>query len=85
MTKLNKVNKAIVDADKCIELKPDWDKGYFRKACIYENLENIEESIVWYKKSFEKNKENQEISHKIRMLEKILKNKKKKNSVKEKN
>jgi stress-induced-phosphoprotein 1 len=29
---LKKYNEALVDAEKCIEVKPDWSKGYQRKG-----------------------------------------------------
>ena len=29
---LKKYDEALGDADKCIELQPDWSKGYQRKA-----------------------------------------------------
>ena len=30
--KLSKVTQALTDAEKCVELKPDWDNAHFRKA-----------------------------------------------------
>ncbi|KAL6070823.1 putative stress-inducible protein [Balamuthia mandrillaris] len=32
--KLSKFDNAHKDADKCIQLKPDWAKGYYRKAQV---------------------------------------------------
>jgi len=29
---LKKYDEAMADADKCIEIQPDWSKGYQRKA-----------------------------------------------------
>jgi len=29
---LNKYDEALTDAEKCIEIKPDWSKGFQRKA-----------------------------------------------------
>ena len=29
---MGKYDEAMTDAEKCIELKPDWSKGYQRKA-----------------------------------------------------
>ena len=34
--KLSKVTQALTDAEKCVELKPDWDKAHFRKAAALE-------------------------------------------------
>ena len=35
---LNKSGKALADADKCIALKPEWVKGWFRKALVLEAM-----------------------------------------------
>ncbi len=43
LLKLNKVTKALEDAEKCIELRPDWDKGYFRKGNVLEELKAFPE------------------------------------------
>lgn len=34
--KLNKMQKALADAEECIKCKPEWEKGYFRKANVLE-------------------------------------------------
>lgn len=44
LLKLNKVTKAMEDAEKCIALNPDWEKGYFRKAAILELLDKMPEA-----------------------------------------
>lgn len=36
LLKLNKVQKALADAEECIKCKPTWEKGYFRKANVLE-------------------------------------------------
>ncbi|CAM0949047.1 unnamed protein product [Alopecurus aequalis] len=40
---LVKLNKALADADTTIKLKPEWEKGYFRKGCVLEAMEQYEE------------------------------------------
>lgn len=37
--------KALADANKCIQLKPDWAKGYYRKAQALKSLGRFEEAI----------------------------------------
>ena len=36
--KLQKAGKALADADICIRLKPDWEKGHYRKAMVLEAM-----------------------------------------------
>jgi len=43
---MNKDAKALEDAEKCIELKKDWPKGYFRKACALSELLRHAEAIL---------------------------------------
>ena len=34
------------DAEKCCELKPDWDKAHFRKAAALEASEKDAEALI---------------------------------------
>lgn len=43
LLKLSKTTKALADAEECIRLRPDWDKGYFRKGAVLEALEKMDE------------------------------------------
>lgn len=43
LLKLNKVAKALADAEAAIERDPKWDKGYFRKAAALEAQDKLEE------------------------------------------
>lgn len=43
LLKLNKVAKALADADAAIERDPKWDKGHFRKAAALEAQDKFEE------------------------------------------
>ena len=44
--KLSKVTQALTDAEKCVELKPDWDKAHFRKAAALEASEKDAEALI---------------------------------------
>lgn len=43
LLQINKYSKALADADECIRLEPEWDKGYFRRACALEALGRLRE------------------------------------------
>ena len=34
--------KAVEDADQCIKIKPDWGKGYGRKAAALHGMNDLE-------------------------------------------
>ena len=43
LLQLSKTTKALADAEECIRLRPDWDKGYFRRAAVLEALDRLDE------------------------------------------
>jgi tetratricopeptide (TPR) repeat protein len=43
LLQIHKVSKALADAEECIRLQPDWDKGHFRRAAALEALGRLEE------------------------------------------
>ncbi len=43
LLKLNKVAKALADADAAIARDPQWDKGFFRKAAALEAQDKVSE------------------------------------------
>jgi hypothetical protein len=40
------VGQALADADKCVELKPAWDKAHFRRAAALEAADNDEGALA---------------------------------------
>jgi len=44
--KMDKDVRALEDAEKCVELKPDWPKGYFRKGVALAELLRHAEAIL---------------------------------------
>jgi predicted TPR repeat methyltransferase len=40
------VSQALSDAERCIELRPDWDKAYFRKAVALEASNEEDAALV---------------------------------------
>lgn len=49
------------DADKCIELKPDFAKGYSRKAHVQFFMKEYEKAMETYQKGLEFDPQNQEL------------------------
>jgi hypothetical protein len=43
--KLSKVNQALADAERCVELRPQWDKAHFRKAAALEAAEDDDKAL----------------------------------------
>jgi tetratricopeptide (TPR) repeat protein len=43
LVQLSKLPKALADAEECIRLEPEWDKGYFRKGAVLESQGKLEE------------------------------------------
>ncbi|GFR49295.1 hypothetical protein Agub_g11317 [Astrephomene gubernaculifera] len=76
LLKLNKVTKALEDAEACISLKPDWEKGYFRKGAVLEALDKLQEALDVYQAAARLGGgegANKELAVKIRNLAKLLK------------
>lgn len=45
---MEKADEALKDADKCIEIKPDWVKGYTRKGAALHKKRDYEEAVKAY-------------------------------------
>lgn len=43
LLKLSKASKALADAEECIKLRPEWEKGFFRKAAALEVMDKLQE------------------------------------------
>ena len=50
--------QAIEDAQKCIDIKPDWSKGYQRKGMAMEGKGDLEEAIKLYETGIDKDPAN---------------------------
>jgi len=58
---LGKGMQALTDADKCIEIKSDWDKGHQRRAMALQQLGRFDESISSYEHGLKLNPDNAQI------------------------
>uniref|UniRef100_A0A7S0RCC8 Uncharacterized protein n=1 Tax=Chlamydomonas leiostraca TaxID=1034604 RepID=A0A7S0RCC8_9CHLO len=73
LLKLKKVTKALEDAEQCIKLRPEWEKGYFRKGAVLEDLENFSEALEVYQHALTIVSDSKELSVKIRTIAKLAK------------
>ncbi|KAL4426110.1 hypothetical protein ABPG77_002696 [Micractinium sp. CCAP 211/92] len=69
---LAKTTKAVADAEECIRLRPDWDKGYFRKAAALEALDQMPEALHSYQAALERKRDSKQLAEKVRLLQKIV-------------
>lgn len=58
---LKKYQEALEDAEKCVQLKPDWSKGYVRKGLAEFYLEDYENAEKTYTKGLELEPANQQL------------------------
>ena len=58
---LGKGQLALADADKCIEIKNDWDKGHQRRAMALQQLGRYDEAITSYEQGLKLNPDNAQI------------------------
>lgn len=78
---LVKLNKALADAEMTISLKPDWEKGYFRKGCILEAMKRYDEAMEAFQIASKHNPQSVEVSKKIKSLNQLTKEKKRSEEV----
>eukprot|EP00771_Trimastix_marina_P000011 gnl/Trimastix_PCT/1006.p2 GENE.gnl/Trimastix_PCT/1006~~gnl/Trimastix_PCT/1006.p2 ORF type:complete len:275 (+),score=96.10 gnl/Trimastix_PCT/1006:48-827(+) len=58
---MNLFEKAVEDANWCVELKPDWSKGYYRKGIAHKELGQIYEARLAFRKGLERDPGNLDI------------------------
>ncbi|XP_051130732.1 uncharacterized protein LOC127251170 isoform X2 [Andrographis paniculata] len=81
---LVKLNKALADAETTISLKPDWEKGYFRKGCVLEAMERYEDALDAFQVALKYNSQSSEVSKKIKRIIQLAKDKKRAQEVEDK-
>ncbi|PON79999.1 N-terminal acetyltransferase A, auxiliary subunit [Parasponia andersonii] len=73
---LVKLNKALADAETTIQLSPEWEKGYFRKGCIFEGMERYDDALAAFQTALQFNPKSAEVSRKIKRISQLVKDKK---------
>jgi predicted TPR repeat methyltransferase len=74
--KMSKLQKALQDADRCIELRPEWEKGYFRKGCALEAMSDFSAALETYRMGAKHAPESAELSSKVQRLDHLVKRQK---------
>eukprot|EP01090_Pellita_catalonica_P021654 TRINITY_DN8155_c0_g1_i1.p1 TRINITY_DN8155_c0_g1~~TRINITY_DN8155_c0_g1_i1.p1 ORF type:complete len:417 (-),score=84.71 TRINITY_DN8155_c0_g1_i1:268-1374(-) len=69
---MNRPNRGLKDADKCIELQPDWAKGYYRKSCALLDLLRFEDAIFALKTAVHKSPQDRALRNELARAEKQL-------------
>ncbi|KAG5219287.1 serine/threonine-protein phosphatase [Salix suchowensis] len=73
---LVKLNKALADAETTITLNPKWEKGYFRKGCVLEAMEQYDNALATFQIALQYNPQSTEVSRKIKRITQLAKDKK---------
>lgn len=51
LLKLQKAGKALSDAETCIHIRPDWEKGHYRKAMVLEAMGELSQALTSYEEA----------------------------------
>jgi stress-induced-phosphoprotein 1 len=62
---LKKFDKALEDAEKCVQIKPDWPKGFQRKGLALQAQGKLDEAIEAYSKGLELDENNAAIQQSL--------------------
>ncbi|XP_059448284.1 uncharacterized protein LOC132179560 [Corylus avellana] len=81
---LVKLNKALADAEITISLKSQWEKGYFRKGCILEAMEQYDDALAAFQTTLQYNPQSSEVSRKIKRVSQLARDKKRAQEVENK-
>ncbi|CAO2838441.1 unnamed protein product [Amaranthus hypochondriacus] len=73
---LVKLTKALADAEMTISLRPNWEKGYFRKGCVLEALERYDQALDAFQVALQHNPKSTEVSKKIKKISQLARDKK---------
>ncbi|KAL6189610.1 hypothetical protein ACLB2K_040996 [Fragaria x ananassa] len=73
---LVKLSKALADAETTITLNPKWEKGYFRKGCILEAMEQYDDALTAFQTALQYNPKSVEVSRKMKKISQLARDKK---------
>lgn len=73
LTKLNKAQQALQDAERITELRPDWEKGWYRKGSALDAQGRLEEALEAFQRAQELAPGNKDIARKVADLSRRVK------------
>ncbi|KAM1066911.1 hypothetical protein ACFX2J_021998 [Malus domestica] len=73
--RLVKLSKALADAETTIKLNPQWEKGYFRKGCVLEAMEQYDDALAAFETALQYNSQSTEVSRKIKRIYQLARDK----------
>ncbi|KAE9622024.1 hypothetical protein Lal_00033088 [Lupinus albus] len=76
LLQLDKLSKALDDAEMTIKLKPEWEKGYFRKGSILEAMKRYDDALAAFQIALQYNPKSQEVSKKIKKINQLVRDSK---------
>lgn len=66
--KNGEAEKALDDANQCLKLNPDFDKGYSRKGAALHALKNFDDSIAAFEEGIKKHPENEKLKAELQKV-----------------
>ncbi|KDD74639.1 hypothetical protein H632_c1165p1 [Helicosporidium sp. ATCC 50920] len=72
LLQLNKVTKALADAETSIDLQPDWHKAHFRRGAALEGMGRLDEALSAFRDAAARAPDNVEAQDRIRALNKTI-------------
>jgi len=69
---MNNWNKSLEDGEKCVKLKKDWAKGYFRKGNALIELGRLDEGVAAFQEGLKQEPSNEELKKRLVEAEELV-------------
>ena len=64
--------EALLDADKCIEIKPTWSRGYLRRGIAFSGLKKWTDALASFKEGLRHDPSSQKLKDEVRNVSKVI-------------